>query len=646
MVSDVPRLICHSRINGLYRRARSSRARACRLPLVPRHATHRWSAALLVLSIGCGESSQPMDPESPNGPGIPGGPEVTSVGPMAWTARDGRALLSAWMAESGVAWAVGPPGAVVQWTGSSWLTHEIATTYWLNTVWGTGPDNVYAAGFQGLLLHYDGAEWRFESSGVTETISGMWGDSPDRLFAVGENGTALRFDGTSWQPLPAGSTADLRAIWGVDTGEVIVGAEDGTIWEFDGSAWDSLTQLGGAVRSLWAAAANDVWAIAGAGIWRYDGAAWSTPTADQVTTCGAAVRGRKATVVIAACDGIFEYDGQSWSQSPWIPGTAPTAVALDQTDRGVVVGDEGVTFHRDGSEWLRDYPSSDAFVTFMAISGRSPTDLLLAGWTGVWSFDGRQWEMNPTSVSARAVWAAPETDRAFAAAATDDIVLFDHSGEMRRWTRPGIVEALWGTSESDVYALQRQLPSLERTLIHYNGQIWSNISLAGTIPLGLAAFSSSDIALAGYQSGQTPVLARFNGQAWSLDNPAPPVVVSHLWGTSWDNLFASGGRSILHFDGQGWQEQASGLPVELAGLIGLNDVDVFAFGPAISSVNNQLDAVGFLFRYDGSSWHEEVRFQGGFSGAWADPASGTVILVGQLDGRHWFEHFLVHGRPQ
>ena len=64
-------------------------------------------------------------------------------------------LFGVWSAPTGLTWAIGAGGALVQWDGERWNSLASQTTSDLRAIWGSGPDDLWAVGLGGLILNYE-----------------------------------------------------------------------------------------------------------------------------------------------------------------------------------------------------------------------------------------------------------------------------------------------------------------------------------------------------------------------------------------------------------------------------------------------------------------------------------------------------------
>ncbi|MCL6639492.1 MAG: hypothetical protein K6T80_07430, partial [Firmicutes bacterium] len=158
----------------------------------------------------------------------------------AWTRVEGSVLnrnfRETWIDNSGGIYAVATgPAELFYFNGSTWQKLEnVPQDNYLNTVWGTGPDNVYLGGSK--LYRYDGSNWSEVDTGFT-TSSGMmkiWGASPASVYV--QRGHEIRhFDGSGWTGIPAVAPYGSDGL--CECGEGLYGTYSGKLFLYEGGAW-------------------------------------------------------------------------------------------------------------------------------------------------------------------------------------------------------------------------------------------------------------------------------------------------------------------------------------------------------------------------------------------------------------------------
>jgi hypothetical protein len=359
---------------------------------------------LLTLTLGC-DGQKPLDGPPPGGAGTSGAPGSTgsagtaaaagtsggagtaaaagttgAAGTTAAAGTSGGAGTSGVIGTTGVAgaggeldisrlsfndvwgsgpsdvWAVGgvlanpnptqPPavqvGTILHWDGKSW-TRAATTdaTQFLNTVWGSGPNDVWAMGGQ-AILHWDGKAWSLAEKLKTLTdLLGLWGSGPNDVWAVSYEvvaGVAIRhWDGKAWTVAFGDPTATsaveaegaMYGVWGSAPNDVWAVGENGVMAHWNGLNW-ALTPSGttSTLRSIWGSGAADVWAVGGryqqGTIRRWDGKAWSDVTSPPKQQLLSVWGGDFAELWIGGVEGIFRGDRSSWTAT--VQGFAATAI--------------------------------------------------------------------------------------------------------------------------------------------------------------------------------------------------------------------------------------------------------------------------------------------------------------------------------
>ena len=121
--------------------------------------------------------------------------------------------------------------------GATWQAQISGTTQALNSVWGSGPNDVFAVGPNGLIVHSsnDGASWQAQISATTQFFTGVWGSGPDDVFVVGSNGVILHRN----DPEPS-----------IDADPVFAVLTNNSLWEFGGAGWQRLLSPAGTILSV------------------------------------------------------------------------------------------------------------------------------------------------------------------------------------------------------------------------------------------------------------------------------------------------------------------------------------------------------------------------------------------------------------
>jgi hypothetical protein len=211
-------------------------------------------------------------------------------------------------------WMVGLGGAVFQFDGDGWHSHDIrqaeglayeevvCSELSLLSVFARNPSDVWIVGYiyssqlgPGLILHYDGEHWQRHAVDAPDGFFDVWASSASNAWAVGSSGLVYHYDGAAWRRTDAGTDMYLFSVLGTAADDVWAVGNQSVTTHFDGMAWQ-LTDPGQGYSSSRALASNGqgLWKLVTSGDtlepsdWRqsvsqWDGLAWSDAfsTTDQ-----------------------------------------------------------------------------------------------------------------------------------------------------------------------------------------------------------------------------------------------------------------------------------------------------------------------------------------------------------------------------
>lgn len=269
---------------------------------------------------------------------------------------------------------------------------------------------------------------------------------------------------------------------------------------------------------------------------------------------------------------------------------------------------------------------------------------------------GWQWarELPDTSGVLTAVWGSGETDvfavgfQVPATAWFEPLILhYDGSSWSRMQAPRSFDQALtdiWGSSEADVFAVGNL-----GLIGHYDGRTWSRMATSappGACFARIWGSSRSDVYAVGaarcdpwgWDAPAEPLVLHYDGSDWGVVSlPLPSLAVlpglQGVWGSSASDVYAVGNDLILHYDGKDWSrtELATGV-APLLEVWGSSGNDVFAVG-----------SWGVILHYDGQSWSEMPApggWGGSLTGIWGTSRT-DVFAVGagrglmHYDGTSW-----------
>jgi hypothetical protein len=258
-------------------------------------------------------------------------------------------------------------------------------------IWGSAADDVWAVGADAgsgpVLVHYDGAAWASIPLATSGDLWWMTSVGPDSFWLCGAGGRVLRY--------------------APDTG-----VTDETVLD------PTLTFFG-----VWAAAADDVWAVGGnvdsardtAQIWHFDGAAWTRAELPAPAAAGIAIYkvwGRSATDVYAVGTGGIglHWDGTAWSSVS--TGTEANLFTVHGTDVTVwAVGGDfmGEIVSGTGTSWSGEGP--DLAPQLNGVYAGGPVPVAVGGQGAVYERGDAGWTADPrgpvTAQDLHSVWVDP-----------------------------------------------------------------------------------------------------------------------------------------------------------------------------------------------------------------------------------------------
>jgi hypothetical protein len=202
----------------------------------------------------------------------------------------------------------------------------------------------------------------------------------------------------------------VRAVGGTGAADVWAVGLPGVVLHFDGAAW-SASCLPDPVplAAVWAAAADDAWAVGGRAVFRLRGGSWARqdPGAAVAGTFSAVWGSGASDVWLLADDAVFHWDGRGFSRAtlddmrslgfPFGPfreiwGSGPADVWI-AAERG--------TLHWDGRAWWGSLAApEDEVLESVWASGAAEAWAVgasLDGGGAAWRWDGAAWQSAPWS---------------------------------------------------------------------------------------------------------------------------------------------------------------------------------------------------------------------------------------------------------
>ncbi len=478
--------------------------------------------------------------------------------------------------------------------GTAWAPVTLPVGERPVAVWSVGVDDTYLLVGQDLglyLLHGSAGAWVDTGVMVVSGTSGiLWASGPDDVYLFAP-GHSTHWDGTQWSKLnqlnglsyfvDAGGTGP-GDVWLIATSPI----ESDVLWHFDGSVLTHLDSPTSSPNAVWAAAEDDVW-VGGVELAHYGSEGWEEFVQPQPGSV-AAIWGTAGNDVYAALDeSVMHFDGTAWTNladtgkdlmDVW--GSGPSNVFVS----GVL----GTLLNYHGALW-RDTGFASPTAQLGGVYAASAEDVFVvevdpAGFIPlgrVHHFDGANgWSVELEQVT----------------------VLFS---------------AIWGSSNSDVYAVSDQ-----GEIWHRDASDWSqDIVLTGAQLHGIWGYGPDAV----YAVGAS--IARRDAGGWELETMPITTQLNGVWGSSATDVYAVGdGGSILHRDALGdWQVEVSGTSENLEAVWGSSADSVWAVG-----------GNGTLLHRTGGAWQAiETNSFAVFSGVTGTPDDELFIASFQGLLYHW-----------
>lgn len=346
---------------------------------------------------------------------------------------------------------------------------------------------------------------------------------------------------------------------------------------------------------------EDVWAVGAYGLFlHFEGVAWRKVSAGAWGTAQRvfALPGRAGEAWAAGgLRNPLRWDGARWDPilpPGWSANRANVALwAAGPGDLWLANGNQGTNAYeiwhlRDGA-LQQDQPADFAGDTLArGLYGFGPGDVWAAGTKqnteAIWRNQGAGWQSVP--IDAAAV---------------------------------GTFEALWGSSQSDVWFVNRRFG-----LVHWDGSRARREvdgSRLANQPAALYGTRADDVWLATAASADTGRVLRFDGKEWTPERTLRPTSpLRAVWGSSPSDVWVAGqDGGLQHFDGTSFQhslrDKESNARSDLKAIWGSDEKNIFAAGTD-----------GLVRRYDGRRWSTlDSGLQTDLNAIWGSGANDVWI---------------------
>ena len=509
-----------------------------------------------------------------------------------------------------------------------------------------------------------------------DAIGDATGDAP--TSGIGGPPLGACTDGSDWcwvLPLPQGYA--ISAVWASSASDVWVSTSIGTMFHFDGTSWTEVSSPGSAVNKFIGSASNDLWAVTDGGTLHWDGAAWTTSTGAADGAHVLAQFGANDVWTVNR-DTANHWDGATWTAHPG-PGFVPLAIGGDASNL-IAISTTGTIAKLLGSTWgVADgssHPGNDAVVidpthivvlqdfnvafwnngvwtthtppvldrAWRKIIARSFADVWITSVAARYHWDGATWtavaETDPTNPSfGSSLWLAPN----------DDLYLGDADAQVRRWngtswtsltTGPGKPNAVWGTTNTDIWAIGTSGFNGRPFALHWNGTTWTSTALEGTDTVdsvnAIWGTAPNDVWIAGgdYQGSDKVQrqMVHWDGTQWAHfklgieDAALPSQGFRLIRGFAANDIFAASPWALYHYDGTAWSPVAT--PVStISDVFGSSASDLYVAGGAT------------LAHWNGTAWTTKTAPLSITSGVAVSPTEIWLTGQGSLSSDTRLLHF-------
>ena len=478
-----------------------------------------------------------------------------------------------WGAGAPDLWAAGSAGQIYRYNGGAWVAATVPsppTSF--QGLWGADANNVWAVGTKagGAIYYWNGTTWTAQTTSlpnVSIAINSVWGTDANNLWAVtgsaSNNSYVVRYQSGTWSTvatLPSASASvDLKSIAGVNgTTMSIAGGTASLVYAFNGTSVTLKNNFPTAVGDMWAANANNVWALGS----------------------------NAANAGVATNTLILKYNGTSWGLQS--SGTTASLSAIWGTDvnniwaGGGTIASNVTILKYNGTTWTNQSPSPAINANISSIWGSSATDIWAVGSKILHTTDGgATWTtvatppMPLTSISgvdANNIWASGNTTSPISSV----ILKYDGTSWTQQFTVNNIyINGVYAADANRIWAAGTFGSIYQST---NGGTSWSS---PASLPGGAAYYGIYGKDRFNVWAYGTKI-TKWNGSTWSAYQSQPSTIVTNLYGmTSFDvsvpahqgsflptmtNLFMTGQYGVVMIS----TDNQVVLPVELLSFSGKN----------------------------------------------------------------------------
>lgn len=525
-------------------------------------------------------------------------------------------------------YAIASNSRIYHYDGASWSSiYEVPGGAVLNDIWGASPSEIFVAGESGLVLFCDGEVWTDISIPSGTGINSIWGTSSNDVYAACDVGGfhytkrlgwqplswPAEYDGYQWNAVWCGGEDDVYFVspdyWGFDT----------IIIHFNGTDWTSMELPPIAetkeLYDMCGVPGDAIYAIGQNGTvlqYEYDphgghDPEWVDVSYEELSYHLISVSMNSGgDVFICTLFSVFTYQGSSWIKLMGATGGIRDIFAL--SGGPLYIAGEGREFgHFDGNEYIQWTP--EIIEDLEDVWAAAPDNVYAVGVEGgIYNYDGNSWsEVERLAYRFWGIWGSSEND--IYAVGSD---VYHYDGVSWELFSDEYVTDVWGTSSTNVY-----FSGLYGDVFHYDGTELDTIKtpVGGTQErlYGIWAWDESNIYAVGCYIYEDPywgdiytdIINHYDGIEWNAYcfYSLPSFnYYNAVWGTSADNIYATGVFYTVKYDGDDW----SYLTQEFDGtdIWGSDSDDVY------------FASYSGVFHYDGVSFDNVLPVDMNLNGIW------------------------------
>lgn len=439
-------------------------------------------------------------------------------------------------------------------------------------------------------------------------------------------------------PVVTNTIGSLRSVWAAASNDVYI-AGDGILRHFDGKDWATI-DLGStaSIIDVSGSSAHDIWAVGeDRAVFHYDGTAWTAMMIPETIpyTLEAVWALGPDNVFVVGNDEVnlsnpnYGYLAH-WNGTVWNATTVPTGmydVWATSSTSADASAESGVTYHWDGNQWVATTLDGNSL---FAIWGTGPNDVWTGGTAGLFHRTSTGWSSVPMPASRNIFSITGAGNRVFFGA-NDGVMLYDGNAFVSipapqfNW--------MWANAPTDVFAV-----SPFGAVRRFTGRAWLD---DGNTLTAARTISASNASYAVVADLSTPAIAQvWDGVSWTtMPSSGLNRIQSFYIAAPGDVVAVGSGAAHYYTDSSGtsWHPM-TGTVGTLTGVWGRSTSDMFAVANGVG---------GRIFHSSGTTWAAMTsNTTQSLSAVWGTATEVFVVGIGVIDhydGQTWTPMMLPAG---